>query len=110
LNSLHIEKSVYNSLKFLEKKINGVVWFGEMLPNDCWDHDVNICGRSDLLIIIGTSGSVYPAASLPYYAGDATIIQINPKCAQFASRIDYNLEGKAGEILPLLFKEVFSEQ
>ena len=46
----------------------GVVWFGEGLPGDIWraaEHAVRSC---DLLLSIGTSGLVYPAAGLPKVA------------------------------------------
>lgn len=43
----------------------GVVWFGEELPTREWAQAVDRVRDADLLLVIGTSGRVYPAASLP---------------------------------------------
>jgi NAD-dependent deacetylase len=43
----------------------GVVWFGEDLPAQAWSQAVTCVEAADLLLVVGTSGRVYPAASLP---------------------------------------------
>ncbi len=43
----------------------GVVWFGEDLPAQAWRQAVQCVESADLLLVVGTSGRVYPAASLP---------------------------------------------
>jgi NAD-dependent deacetylase len=43
----------------------GVVWFGEDLPAQAWAQAVACVEAADLLLVVGTSGRVYPAASLP---------------------------------------------
>ncbi|MDM0108481.1 NAD-dependent deacylase [Variovorax sp. J22R24] len=43
----------------------GVVWFGEELPTREWAQAVDRVREADLLLVVGTSGQVYPAASLP---------------------------------------------
>ncbi len=43
----------------------GVVWFGEDLPDREWDEALERTNSADLMLVIGTSGRVYPAASLP---------------------------------------------
>ena len=48
----------------------GVVWFGEALPPQAWDEAVARVRAADLLLVVGTSGRVYPAASLPDMAED----------------------------------------
>lgn len=54
-----------------------VVWFGEAVPK--MTKAINITQKADILIIIGTSLNVYPAASLLQYAGNAErIILIDP--------------------------------
>ena len=45
-----------------------VVWFGEAVP--MMDHAMSICETADILVIIGTSMQVYPAASLMHYVPD----------------------------------------
>lgn len=58
----------------------GVVWFGEMLPDDPWARAVDACDRADLVLVVGTSGLVYPAAGLPAVAraSGAFVAEINP--------------------------------
>ena len=47
-----------------------IVWFGEDVP--MLDKAIEICKTADILIIIGTSMQVYPAASLMHYAPEKT--------------------------------------
>ncbi|QOD61470.1 NAD-dependent deacylase [Polaribacter haliotis] len=55
-----------------------IVWFGEMVP--MLDKAVEITQTADILIIIGTSMQVYPAASLVNYVKPYTPIYfIDPK-------------------------------
>jgi NAD-dependent deacetylase len=56
------------------------------------------------MLVIGTSAFVQPAASLPFYASDAgaRIIEINPEPTPLTSCVNLSLQGKAGEILPLI--------
>jgi NAD-dependent deacetylase len=57
-----------------------VVWFGEDVP--MMDTAIKICYAADILIIIGTSMQVYPAASLiNYVQPDTAIYYIDPKPA-----------------------------
>ncbi len=81
-----------------------VVWFGEMLPEDEWNSAVDACRNADVLISIGTSGVVYPAAGLPLDAkrNGAFLIEINPEPTPLTDYADAFLAGKAGELLPLL--------
>ena len=55
-----------------------IVWFGEMVP--MLEHGINACITSDIIMIIGTSMQVYPAASLVSYAKHhCEIYYIDPK-------------------------------
>lgn len=58
----------------------GVVWFNESMPEQPWLRAVSAVESCDLLLVIGTSGLVHPAASLPGLGrrNGATIIEINP--------------------------------
>ncbi|MCK9608669.1 MAG: NAD-dependent deacylase [Methylomonas sp.] len=89
----------------------GVVWFGERLPAEQWDLSKEACKTCELMMIVGTSGMVWPAAELPYLAErlDVPIIQINPTDTSFNIIAKFNLCGKAGEILPKLYEEAFSD-
>lgn len=46
----------------------GVVWFGEALPDDAWSTATDAATRCSLMLVVGTSGLVYPAAGLPVLA------------------------------------------
>ena len=39
-----------------------IVWFGEPLPEEPWQHAVEATTAADVLVVVGTSGIVYPAA------------------------------------------------
>ncbi len=57
-----------------------IVWFGEAVP--LIPKAINICQTADILMIIGTSMQVYPAASLMHYVPDNTkTFYIDPKPA-----------------------------
>ena len=85
-----------------------VVWFGETLPDDQWEGAENACRSADVLFSIGTSGVVYPAASLPLEAkrAGAFIIEINPEPTPLTEIADEFLAGKSGEILPNLVHQI----
>lgn len=89
----------------------GVVWFGEALPKLILDEAEKAAEECDLMLIIGTSGLVYPAANLPMIAirRKITTIQINPKSTEFDSNVTFNFKQKAGEFLPELYKAAFGE-
>jgi NAD-dependent deacetylase len=58
----------------------GVVWFGETLSADVWDAAETAANGCDLVLVVGTSALVYPAAELPLtaLARGAAVVQINP--------------------------------
>ena len=57
-----------------------IVWFGEAVP--MIDTAVDVCMTADILLIIGTSMQVYPAASLMHYVPEHTpTFFIDPKPA-----------------------------
>ncbi|MBI5474947.1 MAG: NAD-dependent deacylase [Ignavibacteriae bacterium] len=85
-----------------------VVWFGEMLPEDEWEGAIRACRSADVLLSVGTSGVVYPAASLPQTAklAGAYVIEINPEPTSLSSHADVFLQGKSGEILPAILAAI----
>ncbi|MGY6273282.1 SIR2 family NAD-dependent protein deacylase [Achromobacter denitrificans] len=82
----------------------GVVWFGESLPADAWNTAIRAAQRCDLLLSVGTSALVYPAAELPQraLAAGATVAQINPAATPLDTRVHHNLRGAAADIMPRL--------
>jgi NAD-dependent deacetylase len=83
-----------------------VVWFGEGLPRDVWDNAEKAARNADLLLVVGTSAVVYPAASLVPLAAraGATVVEINPGETPLSAAVDYSLRGPAGELLPRLLE------
>ncbi|ORM36315.1 NAD-dependent deacylase [Williamsia sp. 1135] len=86
----------------------GVVWFGEPLPQDAWDRAADAAAGCDLLIVVGTSGLVYPAASLPEraLAAGIPVIEINPDPTPLSSSVTHFLQTTAGRGLPALLEHV----
>ena len=82
----------------------GVVWFGESLPSDMLDASFAAARSCDLLIAIGTSGLVQPAARIPLRAKQtgAKLLQINPTRTALDDDCDWSLRGAAGLVLPHL--------
>jgi NAD-dependent deacetylase len=87
-----------------------VVWFGEMLPEDEWNGAMRACHTADVLLTIGTSGVVFPAASLPIEAkrSGAFVVEINPEPTPLTDIADEFVRGRSGEILPTLVEHLKS--
>ena len=81
-----------------------VVWFGEMLPERIAEQAWAAARRCDLMLVVGTSGVVYPAAQLPDLAraAGARILEINLEATPLSGRADVTMLGAAGTILPQL--------
>ena len=79
-----------------------VVWFGEGLPRDALQAALETASRAELMLIVGTSAMVEPAASLPLLAkqNGATLIEINPEETPLSPHVDEVLRGPAGQMLP----------
>ena len=88
----------------------GVVWFGEVVPKADWRRAEKAVNYCDVLICIGTSSLVWPAAQIPIDAAKhgASIIQINSNSTLLDNISDYNLRGTAGSILPQLVEFAFT--
>jgi NAD-dependent deacetylase len=87
-----------------------VVWFGEMLPQAELQAAVEAARSCQVFFSIGTSSLVQPAASLSLMAkqAGAALVEINPESTPLTPYVDYFLQGKSGEILPELVKQVWS--
>ena len=91
-------------------KTDGVA-FGEPIPSDVAQQSLEEAGKCDLMLICGTSAIVYPFASLPRIAKErraVTIIEVNAEPTPLTEEgiPDYLIQGKTGEILPRMLKEV----
>lgn len=88
-----------------------VVFFGEMIPMDALLHAQAETETCDIMLVIGTSAQVVPAASLPPVAKSkgATIIEINPEHTPLTASIaDISIHESATTAMPALAKAVRS--
>lgn len=95
-------------------KCNGVlkpdcVFFGEAIPVEALTRAHHESRTCDLMLVLGTSAVVYPAASMPEIAksAGAKVVEINPSetaLTRFVS--DYIILGKTGEVLPRVVEKV----
>lgn len=90
-----------------------IVLFGESLPQDEFSLATRAIDRlnpatNDALLVIGTTGGVYPAASLPERAlmRGVRIIEVNMHPSPISEAADVFLQGRAKEVLPALLERV----
>jgi len=83
-----------------------VVWFGEALPQAVLADASKAARECDLMLVIGTSALVQPAASLPYIALDsgAKVVEINPNETPLSDDATVFLSGASGEVMPQLVR------
>ncbi|WP_449245535.1 SIR2 family NAD-dependent protein deacylase [Desulfobacca acetoxidans] len=83
-----------------------VVWFGEMLDPVVLDQAYAALHTCEVLLVIGTSGLVQPAASMGAVAKHrgALVVEINLEPTPQTDLYDFSWHGKAGELLPQLLQ------
>lgn len=81
-----------------------VVWFGEVLPAEAWQAAEEAITSCAVLLVIGTSAVVYPAAGLISVArsAGASVIIINTAASDASELADVELLGRAGSLVPEL--------
>jgi NAD-dependent deacetylase len=81
-----------------------IVWFGEALDAGDIEKSVAALQSCDVMLVIGTSGVVWPAASFAEMAksAGAFVVEINPHPSAQSHLMDEVLAGRASEILPRL--------
>ena len=85
------------------------VFFGEMIPHEALIRSQQVSATCEVMLVVGTSATVQPAATMPFIAKDngAMIIEINPEPTPLTSRIsDLSLLGGAGSIMPRLIEAI----
>jgi NAD-dependent deacetylase sirtuin 5 len=94
----------------------GVVWFGESLPEDVIesvDDWVSSAHKIDLMLVIGTSSKVYPAAGYTEIArrkgARVAVINMDEEDAFGLRGGDWFFQGDAGEIVPEILKSIIGE-
>ena len=104
------DRNVYKSLDDVGRCACGarlrphIVFFGEIpLEMERIQREI---GRATLMVVVGTSGSVYPAANFVHWArqGGARTVYIGPEPPLNVQAFTSVVEGKAGEVLPGLFE------
>ena len=84
-----------------------VVWFGEVLPRQALDAAEAALAWCDLLLVVGTSAVVYPAAALVGQAAWAGAVTVEVNVEATPADVDHRLTGPAGVVLPQLLRAVF---
>lgn len=85
-----------------------VVWFGEPLPREALEEAFSLAERADVVLVVGTSGVVYPAAYVPYIVKErgGKVIEVNVERSGITPIADVFIRGKAGEVMPELLRRV----
>ena len=83
-----------------------VVWFGEALPGDVLEDAFAASAVCDVVLVIGTSAVVQPAATLPLIAieNGAALVEINPQPTPLSDYADLTLRQPAAQALPELWQ------
>jgi NAD-dependent deacetylase len=87
------------------------IFFGEGIPPQAHARAQEAAGRTDVMLVVGSTGEVYPAALVPRRAAEAgaTIIEINPSPSEFTAAITtVHIPLKAAEAFGLLEEELRS--
>jgi NAD-dependent deacetylase len=88
-----------------------VVWFGESLPGHALDMAFAAVRRCQVMLVIGTSALIHPAASLPLMALErgAYVVEINPQPTPLSDAVDEAIRGPAASALPAWWRAWQSE-
>jgi NAD-dependent deacetylase len=84
-----------------------VVWFGEMLPEGAMERAESAVAQADLLLVIGTSGVVYPAAGL-VSAARRMSVEINPQATPLTTTCTESLAATAAYAVPPIIEAIIS--
>lgn len=89
----------------------GVVWFGEILPQEAMLRAIDAMRVCDLVLLVGTSSVVYPAAGLvdEALAAGARVAEINPEATPRSGQVDWSIRARSGVALPALVNAAFGE-
>ena len=85
------------------------VFFGEMIPTEALWRSREIASNCDVMLVVGTSAVVQPAALMPMIAKEsgAKVIEINPEQTPLTAEIsDYLIKSKAGEAMNRIIQEL----
>jgi NAD-dependent deacetylase len=84
------------------------VFFGEALPQVAFWEAARRTQKCDLFIVVGSTLTIYPAADIPTYAGEAgirlAIVNLTPTPLDHYATVI--IRGKAGDIMPRVMERV----
>ena len=82
----------------------GVVWFGEPLPEAPFEAATAAHRDTDLVLVVGTSGLVFPAAGLPLQAraSGVPVVEVNPEDSALSDAVHHTWRARAARALPAL--------
>ena len=86
----------------------GVVWFGERLPPAVLQAAEAAAERCAVMLVVGTSGAVWPAAGLAALArqAGALVLIVNPDASEIDDQAHHLLRGTAARVLPPLLDPI----
>jgi NAD-dependent deacetylase len=85
-----------------------IVWFGEALPQGPWQAAVEATEACDVMVVVGTSAIVYPAAGLPDLAlsRGTAVIEVNPEPTPLTNSATISIRESASRALPGLLERL----
>ena len=85
-----------------------IVLFKEELPQHALEESYRQIDKASILLLIGTSGLVYPAAGLPSLAKSKGVgmIEINTESTALSPICNYTITGRAAEVLPQILERL----
>ncbi|TGL22398.1 NAD-dependent deacylase [Leptospira yanagawae] len=89
-----------------------IVWFGEEYDQTLLTKSWELCKQSQVVFVVGTSANVSVPANLAHTAirNGAIGIEINPDETNLTPSMKHHFDGKSGEVLPQIWKEVFPNE
>ncbi len=108
----NIEKKIIPRCKKCKSILKlSVIYFGEMIPHEVVTRSQEAAEKADVVMVIGTSAVVYPAAGIPLVAKqrNAVIIEFNTEETGLTDgATDIFVHGKVGTTLPELVRQIKS--
>jgi NAD-dependent deacetylase len=85
-----------------------VVWFGEIPAHEDFERSASALESCEAILVIGTSGMVYPAAGFPAMAkrAGAKVVEVNPEQTPITLFADVFIKAPAGEALPAIVERI----
>lgn len=85
-----------------------IVWFGEQLPQGPWQSALEATENADVMVVVGTSSIVYPAAGLPEMAlaRGAAVVEVNTEDTPLSPHATLCVRASASQALPALLAEL----